>query len=595
MGSAKAGSADEGVTPDHGDTPIAELHESHTLVGRIRRRLNYPLAGLILLAIPMGCLAAYGSWGFRQAFGLFSEWVHGVGRISTGLSQMLLLAAGGLVFGLILKSLGWLRFRGPAHVIVAVQERGGRLSIRDGLITAACDALALGMGASVGRYGPALQLGATVGSILGRSLGLSRSGIRVLLACGVAAAISASFNAPLAGVLFAHEVIIGSFSLRAFAPITVGSVVAVGVTRYHGFEYVALKLTERSGHLVLWEYPAYLLLGVLSAVVAVVYMTGVLRTGDLADRMRLPIWIQPAIGGALAGAVGLWMPEVLGLGETTMQQVLDPELAASVYGIGLVTALWIAKLLASVSCLGLRYPGGVFGPAIFMGAAFGAMVGFVAPFLDYQICVLVGMGALVSAVIGAPLATVLIVFELTENYQAASAVMMGVVAANALVTRYYARSIFHRQIQRWGIDLNRPPEQRLMRARHVDEIMSASFLAVPPDRTAGEMSALMTRRQEGDMFVIDPQSRRLLGRLPLTVLLGAGPERTAGELCEPAEFWLQASDNLWDAFLRMETFVGYAAPVVADAASMSILGVVTEGDLIAAYRRTLGEVREDQK
>jgi CIC family chloride channel protein len=212
-----------------------ELRENSTLAARLRRRLNYSLLGLIALAVPMGVLVAYGAYGFRLAFGQFSQWVHDVDRISSGVSQLLLLTAGGLVFGLILKSLRWERFRGPANVIVAVHERDGRLDIKDGIITAACDALALGMGASVGRYGPAVQLGATVGSILGQSVGVTRSGLRVLLGCGVAAAISASFNAPIAGAIFAHEAIIGHFSLRAFAPISVASVVAVAVTRYHGF------------------------------------------------------------------------------------------------------------------------------------------------------------------------------------------------------------------------------------------------------------------------------------------------------------------------------------------------------------------------
>jgi CIC family chloride channel protein len=564
-------------------------------VARIRRRLNYSLLGLVALAVPLGYLVAYGSYGFRLAFGQLSEWLHGVGRISTGLSQLLLLAFGGLLFGLVLKLLGWERFRGPANVIVAVHEHEGKLNVRDGVITAACDALALGMGASVGRYGPAVQLGATVGSILGQSIGLTRSGLRVLLGCGVAAAISASFNAPIAGAIFAHEVIIGHFSLRAFAPITVASVVAVGVTRYHGFEYVALKLSERTGHLVIWEYPAYVGLGLLAAALAVIYMSGVLRAGDLANRLRLPIWVQPALGGALAGAIGLWVPEVLGLGNTTMQQVLDPELAASVYGIGMISILWLAKLLASISCLGLRYPGGVFSPAIFMGAALGGMVGFAAPFLDYQICVLVGMGALVSSVIGAPLATILIVFELTENYQAATAVMIGVVAANAVVTRYYARSIFHRQILRWGIDLERPQEQRLMATRRVEEIMSSQFLAVRPERTVAELQTFVSRGHMGDVFVVEGEERRLLGKVPLAMLVAAGKHQTAGELCEPVGLWLQAPDDLWSGFRSIESFVGYSVPVVADVRSMRLVGVVTESDFISAYRRSVKEAREDRR
>ena len=575
------------------DSASSNLEENPARVADIRRRMTFSLPGLMALAVPLGYGVAYGSYGFRLAFGQFSEWVHGVGRISTGMSQLLLLAAGGLMFGLLLKLLGWERFRGPADVIVAVHERGGKLSVRDGIATAACDALALGMGASVGRYGPALQLGATLGSFLGQILGLTRSGLRVLLGCGVAAAISASFNAPIAGVIFAHEVIIGHFSLRAFAPITVASVVAVGITRYHGFEYVALKLAEENGHLVVWEYPAYVLLGLLAAVLAVVYMAGVLRSGDVANRLRLPIWIQPALGGALAGAVGLWEPEVLGLGNTTMQQVLDPQVAASVYGIGMLSTLWLAKLLASVSCLGLRYPGGVFSPAIFMGAALGGSIGFAVPSLDYQICVLVGMGALVSSVIGAPLATVLIVFELTENYQAATAVMVGVVAANAVVTRYYARSIFHRQILRWGIDLQRPREQRLMAEQEVSQIMSSQFLSVPPDCSVDDIRRLAGQGESGEIFVVEGSAKRLSGVIPFAALATASGDLTAREISAPVRFCMEGSTDLWSGFLAVSEFVGYAVPVVSDADSMRLIGRVTEGDFITAYRRTVESIRED--
>ena len=570
-----------------------QLTESHNVAARIRRQLNYSLLGLSGLAVILGCLVAYGSYGFRLSYRLFDQWVHGAGHISTGLSQMLLLAFGGLLFGLILKVLGWERFRGPASVIVAVHDRKGYLKIRDGVITSVCDALSLGLGASVGRYGPAVQLGATVASILGQSIGLTRTGLRVLLGSGVAAAISASFNAPIAGVIFAHEVIIGNFSLRALAPITVASVVAVGVTRYHGVEFVALKLTEESLHLVVWEYAAYVLLGLVAAGVALVYMNGVLRAGEFADRVRLPIWIQPALGGAMAGAIGLWMPEVLGLGEQTMHDILDPDVAATAYGVGLLAMLCVAKLLASVSCLGLRYPGGVFSPALFMGAALGGLAGFLLPFLDYQICVLVGMGALVASVIGAPLATILIVFELTENYQAATAVMIGVVAANALVTKFYARSIFHRQILRWGIDLDRPREQVLMAARRVGEIMSPNHLVVRPDRTAGELQTLVLRGHQGDVFVAEGEQRRLVGILPLAILVAARADQTALELCEPVTHCLEESGDLWAGFLAMENFIGYSMPVVADTTSMRLVGTVTEGDFIAAYRKTVEQVRED--
>ena len=572
-----------------------QLPESHQVASLIRRQLNFSLLGLMILAIILGALVAYGVYGFRLAYGLFDYWAHNTEGAGDGLEELLLLTVGGLVFGLILKLLGWERFRGPANVIVAVHEKDGRLNIRDGVITAVCDAAALGLGAPVGKYGPAVQLGATIGAILGQSIGLTRTGLRVLLGCGVAAAISAAFNAPIAGAIFAHEVIIGHFSLRAFAPITVASVVAVGVTRYHGFEYVALKLSEESFHLVVWEYPAFALLGLVAAGVALVYMNGILRLGDLASRLHLPIWIQPAIGGALAGIVGWWMPAVLGFGEETMQQILDPEKAATLYGAGVVAMLGLAKLLASVSALGFRFPGGVFFPAIFIGIALGGLAGFTAPFLDYQICVLVGMGALVAAVIGAPIATILIVFELTENYQAATAVMMGVVAANALVTRFYARSIFHRQILRWGIDIERPREQRLMAAQSVSDIMRRQFLSVRPERTAAELRKLVKRGFEGDVFVTEEGTRRLLGKLPLSALVMVEPDQTALELSEPVRQYLRSADDLWSGFLSIEKFVGYVVPVIDDEESMSLVGVANESDFISAYRQAVDKVREERE
>ncbi len=283
----KALSTDRGGASSEPVPGFDQLSESTSVAARIRRQLNYSLLGLSGLAVILGILVAYGAYGFRLSYRLFDQWVHEAGHISPGLSQLLLLTAGGLFFGLILKVLRWQRFRGPANVIIAVHEHDGRLKIKDGLITAGCDALALGLDASVGRYGPAVQLGATVGSILGQFIGLTRTGLRVLLGCGVAAAISASFNAPIAGVIFAHEVIIGHFSLRALAPITVASVVAVGVTRYHGFEYVALKLTEENLHLVVWEYAVYALLGLAAAGVALVYMNGCAQGGGDGRRGRV--------------------------------------------------------------------------------------------------------------------------------------------------------------------------------------------------------------------------------------------------------------------------------------------------------------------
>jgi Mg/Co/Ni transporter MgtE len=170
-----------------------------------------------------------------------------------------------------------------------------------------------------------------------------------------------------------------------------------------------------------------------------------------------------------------------------------------------------------------------------------------------------------------------------------------VVAANALVTRYYSRSIFHRQILRLGIDLERPREQRLMATRQVDEIMTPDYLSVQPDKTAAELQKLILQGHEGDIFVIDSETHRLVGRLPIATLVAARNEQTAMELCEPVKLFLQRSDNLWAGFLAMENLVGHSLPVVADSTSMNLVGSVLESDFIAAYRKAVEQVREEQE
>jgi len=174
-------------------------------------------------------------------------------------------------------------------------------------------------------------------------------------------------------------------------------------------------------------------------------------------------------------------------------------------------------------------------------------------------------------------------------------VMIGVVASNALITRYYSRSIFHRQILRLGIDLDRPREQRLMAARRVAEIMTPDYLRVQPDNTAAELQTLVSRRQEGDLFVVEQETHRLVGRLPLATLVAARDDQTAMELCEPVSLYLQRSDNLWTGFLAMENLEGHSLPVVDDSTSMRLAGSVLESDFIAAYREAVEQEREEQE
>lgn len=572
------------------EEPEAEPVYRRRFFAELVLRPDYSLLVLSLVAVPIGILASYGTIGFRKAFFLLGNLFQSESTMNGNIQKILVLVGGGLFFGWLLNKLKWDRFRTPAHVIVASTERGGKMSIKEGIITAIADALSLGMGASVGRYGPAIQLGATLGSNIAQLFKLGKTSVKILLGCGVAAAISAAFNAPIAGVIFAHEVILGHFRLRAFAPITLASVAAVALTRFHEVEYTALKLFDYQHPLELWDYPIFLLIGAAAAGFAIIYMQGVIKISWLAQKSRLPLIFQPAIGALIAGLIAIALPEVLGLGDETIHEFLAQSVELPVYSLGALILLVFGKLIASIACLGFRMPGGSFGPAIFVGSALGAIAGFLIPAVDYQIAVLVGMAALVSSVMGAPLATILIIFELTENYQAATAVMVGVVAANAIVTRFFARSLFHRQIRMWGFDITRPEEQKIMQGKKVGEIMGMKYLAVRPERTVGELRKLVDHGYRSELFVVDTD-RKLIGQLPLSDLAITEPDVSAEELCQDPDIWLLESDSVWSGFERLENFEGISVPVVNNEDEMTLVGAVYASDFLKNYKSAIDQSR----
>ena len=603
------GEADPDQTEDDEDSvdeeeeneshPTTEAEDEEELVFRenlllsiLRKHFSYSLLVLSVIAVPLGILAAYGTSGFRLAFGMLDKILHQESGMSSAIQTTLIMIAGGFLFGWVLRCLKWDRFRTPAHVIVAVADRDGRIPLKDGIITAIADALSLGMGAPVGRYGPAVHLGATLGSAIAHQLRLGKPSVKILLGCGVAAAISASFNAPIAGVIFAHEVIIGHFRLRAFAPITLASVAAVAIVRFHDFEYAALKLIDHQRMLNLTDYPLYLLIGIVAAGVSVVYMIGINRVSLLADQARIPRWAQPATGAAIAGLIAIFgVPEIIGLGDDTIQKMLEQNSTDLLFGVSALFVLGLGKLVGSVACLGLRFPGGSFSPAIFIGSTLGAIAGLTIPVLDYQIAVLVGMGAMVSSVVGAPLATILIVFELTENYQAATAVMVGVVASNAVVTRFYSRSLFHRQIMLWGIDITKSEEQKILQSKSVSEVMHNDYIAVKPDRSVADLRRIVDHGYRGEVFVID-DDRALVGSLSLTTLVISEENQTAAEISETPKIVLKESDSAWSGFVSLEDFEGMSVPVVDNEEDRKLIGAVYPSDFVSAYRKAIEQSRD---
>ncbi len=289
---------------------------------RTRRLLRNDQAIMAVVAAVVGVLVAYAAIAFRLgigsvqwlSYGVFTERL--VSHVAELPTWQILLAptAGGLLVGLYLRFiLPGGRAMGVAHVIEAMALRNGRMRLRDGLSAAVVSIVAIGSGSSTGREGPMVHLGASIAGGITRRLSLSPHLGRTLLGCGVAASVAASFNAPIAGVFFALEVIVGHYALSAFAPVVIASVAGTVVSRVHLGELPAFLLPQ-FGINSLWEFPAFMVLGAVCAAIAIIFMWSIFYAERVVDSLKVPDWLKPAAGGLAIGAIAVEFPQILGVG-----------------------------------------------------------------------------------------------------------------------------------------------------------------------------------------------------------------------------------------------------------------------------------------
>ena len=438
-----------------------------------------PLVWLLALVIGFG--VAYAALAFRHIIG-FCQYFW-LGTTSENSLQhamalpwwaiLLTPALGGLLVGFCLtKFLPERRAYGVADVIESRAVRACRIPFKEGLWSAVVSAMSLGFGASAGREGPVVHLGATFASALEDAFNLPRSARRTLLACGVAAAVSASFNAPIAGVLFAHELILAHFATRAFVPIVISSVVATIIARIHLGDNAAFIIPEYS-ITSYWEFPAFALLGLTCAVVAICFQFSLIFTDKFARNIEIPLWLRPAIGGLMIGAIAIYFPHILGVGYDTTDAALKQSLS-----LELLLALLILKTAATSISLASRFGGGVFSPSLYIGAMTGGAFGLIAAQAFPEIAssnglyAIIGMGAVASAVLGAPISTTLIVFELTGGYEVTIALLLAVSIATGLNQATHGISFFHWQLNNRGLFLQDGEHQHIVKTLLVSEFMT---------------------------------------------------------------------------------------------------------------------------
>ena len=436
------------------------------------RWLREAPSALVPLAVVVGAVTGLGAVGFRWLITAFTRMFtgyddySGLGRVPSahwpqlGFWFLLLTPViAGAVYGpLVHRFAPEARGHGVPEVMYAVSHRGGRIAPQVSLVKAVASALCIGGGGSVGREGPIVQIGSAAGSTLAQLLRLDTPRVRLLVACGAAAGISATFNAPLAGPFFAMELILRSFTAESFGAVVLASVTADVVGRAMLGDHPFLALPSFAVRSPV-EYLLYIVLGVAVGVVGVAFSKVLYLIEDACDWVwRGPEWARPMVGGLVLGILLIALPQMYGVGYPVLQNAVEGK-----YVLGMLLLLMVGKMLATSLTIGIGGSGGVFAPTLFVGAMAGTAFGMIAhgwfPGITESAGAygLIGMGAALGGATGAPITAVIILFELTGEYSIILPLMAAVVMAAGTGHLLSKNTIYTAKLSRRGVNLDAPP------------------------------------------------------------------------------------------------------------------------------------------
>ncbi len=487
--------------------------------GRLLSALRLSNGGLAVLAVTVGAGAGAGAIAFRWLISTFTRILSGHADYSAAghaanphvavLGRFFVLLApvlAGLVYGpLVARFAPEARGHGVPEVMYAVARRGGRIGPQVAIVKSLASALCIGGGGSVGREGPIVQIGSALGSSLGTWLRVAQARLRILVACGAAGGIAATFNAPMAGVFFAMELILRDFTAQSFGMVALASVTAsvIGRAAFGDTPFLHLPAFHVQH---LGQYALFALLGLLAGAVGVGFTRVLYQVEDLCDALwRGPDWARPAVGGLALGALLLVLPEMYGVGY--------PVLGKGVYGaytIGFVLVLMVGKMLATSLTIGIGGSGGVFAPSLFIGAMFGSAFGQAAGHLLPALAgpsgayALIGMGAVFAGAARAPITAVIIIFELTGDYTVILPLMAAIALAAGVSALIFHDTIYTLKLRRRGIDLDTPAPAALLPGRSLSDVIQPPPPALSGDTPLREAEDQLARARHGALPVTGP-------------------------------------------------------------------------------------------
>lgn len=566
------------------------------IIDRIRKYRPDQHISSLLIAIVIGILSGYGAVLFRfvikGAQYLFYQNSDDILTFAASIPPYVMIgmpALGGLIVGILVHfGAREAKGHGVPEVMEAVSLRGGHIRKRVAFVKIMASAICIGSGGSVGREGPIVQIGASIGSSVSQLFKMSSQQRRTMVGCGAAAGIAATFNAPIAGVLFALEVLLGDFGIAAFSPVVLSSVMATTISRHYFGDFPAFVIP--SYELVsLWELIIYPFLGILAGLLGILFITVLYKAEDLSDLVKIPDWIKPAIGGLMLGVVLLKWPQVFGVGYGAMNLVLLNEMT----GMLMLTLIFV-KMAATSITLGSGGSGGIFAPSLFMGSMVGGFFGWfvnlffpviTAPPAAYA---LVGMGAFVAATTHAPITAILIIFEMTGNYKIILPMMITCILSTIVASSLKTGSIYTIKLLRRGVDLSKGLEQNILKNMKVRQIMEKNVVTVPEGMPLVSLISTFKVRNVSYLHMINKENdltgiisfrdiRPLLEEEEVNYLIIAKDVATTNVVT------VGEDDNIQVAMSLMGNRGISQLPVTGGGDGRKLIGTLREKDVIAAY------------
>jgi CIC family chloride channel protein len=491
---------------------------------------------------------------------------------------------------------------GVPEVMSAVARKGGIIRPRIVIVKMFVSAICIGSGGSVGREGPIVQIGSAIGSALGQFFKVSGSAVTVLVGCGAAAGISATFNAPIAGTLFASEVILRDIRITSVSPILISSLVAASVSRaYYGnspaFTVSHYELASYG------ELGLYCVLGLLAGLVAVVFVKALYKTEDIFDAIKIHWLLKAAVGGLLLGLVGVDYSEIHGVGYGVIEAILNNP---GQYGIIILSLFCMLKIVMTSVTIGAGGSGGVFAPSLFMGAALGGLFGICVqgiPFFDIAspgAYALVGMSAVVAGTTHAPIQAILILVEMTGNYEIILPIMISCVISNIVAKKIESASIYTMKLVRRGESLEIGKDRKILKKLTVADVIVTNCITIQMETTFHEIMRMM-RTTNADAFPVLNKNGEFVGMIGLQQISKTLQSEEvqehlfAKDLVLSDQYTLTLNKDLFEVYNEMRVGEQDCLPVVAEDDNKKLIGIVTRFHVMYRYNKELVLLQGDKK